>query len=195
MERLFAGLGCLSALAAVALGAFAAHGLRPRLAPDLLNTFETGARYQMYHALGLLAVAWACGRWSGSAMTLAGWLFVAGTVVFSGSLYLLSMGGPRWLGAITPLGGLAFLAADDHGKIGRHDARVRSTVPGPRCVYRGVSTSSSSGTLNGFVISRVPGGRPTMSCLSCPDTTHTVAHGCSARASCATAAPVMSGIQ
>jgi uncharacterized membrane protein YgdD (TMEM256/DUF423 family) len=109
MERIFAGLGAGSALIAVALGAFAAHGLRARLTPELLNTFETGARYQMYHALGLLAVAWACGRWPGAAAVLAGWLFVAGTIVFSGSLYLLGLGGPRWLGAITPFGGLAFL--------------------------------------------------------------------------------------
>jgi len=110
MERPFAGLGSLSALIAVALGAFAAHGLKARLSPELLNTFETGARYQMYHALGLLAVAWACGRWPGTAVILAGWLFVVGTIVFSGSLYLLSVGGPRWVGAITPLGGLAFIA-------------------------------------------------------------------------------------
>ncbi len=106
----FAGLGAILAFLAVAAGAFGAHALRPRLAPDLLEVFETAARYQMYHALALLAVAWASERWPGPAPALAGWLFVAGIVVFSGSLYLLSLTGQRWLGAITPLGGLAFLA-------------------------------------------------------------------------------------
>ena len=110
MERVFAGLGAMSAVVAVALGAFAAHGLKARLSTELLAVFETGARYQMYHALGLLAVAWACGRWPGTAVVLAGWLFVSGTVVFSGSLYLLVLSGQRWLGAITPVGGLAFIA-------------------------------------------------------------------------------------
>jgi uncharacterized membrane protein YgdD (TMEM256/DUF423 family) len=109
MERVFAGLGALSALMAVALGAFAAHGLKARVSPELLTVFETGARYQMYHALGLLAVAWACARWPGTAPIVAGWLFVGGTIVFSGSLYLLSVSAPRWLGAITPVGGLAFI--------------------------------------------------------------------------------------
>ena len=109
MERVFFGLGALSALLAVAAGAFGAHALRERLAPDMLAVFETGARYQMYHALGLLAVAWAVARWPGSAAGLAGWLFLAGTLLFSGSLYLLTLTGQRWLGAITPLGGLAFI--------------------------------------------------------------------------------------
>ena len=109
MERVFAGLGALSALIAVALGAFAAHGLKARLSPELLTVFETAARYQMYHALGLLAVAWACGRWPVPAVIVAGWLFVVGTLIFSGSLYLLSVSGQRWLGAVTPLGGLAFI--------------------------------------------------------------------------------------
>src|SRR5690606_25990242 len=96
--------GCLLALTAVAAGAFGAHGLRDRLAEDLLEIFETGARYQMYHALALLAVAWASSHWTGSMTTAAGWLFIAGTLVFSGSLYLLALSGVRWLGAITPLG-------------------------------------------------------------------------------------------
>jgi len=109
MARLFLGLGAISALIAVAAGAFGAHALRDRLAPDMLAVFETGARYQMYHALGLLAVAWAVAHWPGPAAA-AGWLFVAGTVLFCGSLYLLALTGQRWLGAITPLGGLAFLA-------------------------------------------------------------------------------------
>ena len=110
MDRLFFGLGALSAFIGVALGAFAAHGLKVRLDPAMLATFETGVRYQMYHALGLLAVGWACTRWPGWATTSSGWLFVAGTVLFSGSLYLLALTGERWLGAVTPIGGLAFLA-------------------------------------------------------------------------------------
>jgi uncharacterized membrane protein YgdD (TMEM256/DUF423 family) len=110
VERIFVALGALSGLLAVGAGAFGAHALRERLAPDMLAVFETGARYQMYHALALLAAGWAAGRWPGSATLAAGWLFVAGTVVFSGSLYLLTLTGQRWLGAITPLGGLAFIA-------------------------------------------------------------------------------------
>lgn len=109
-DRLFFGLGSLSAFVAVAAGAFGAHALRSRLPADLLAVFETGARYQMYHALGLLAVAWAAARWPGPWPPRAGWLFVAGTVLFSGSLYALALTGLRWFGAVTPLGGLAFLA-------------------------------------------------------------------------------------
>jgi len=109
MDRVFFGVGALSALVAVAAGAFGAHALRERLAPDMLGVFEVGARYHMYHALGLLAAAWAMGRWPGGPALAAGWLFVAGTLVFSGSLYLLALTGQRWLGAITPLGGLAFM--------------------------------------------------------------------------------------
>jgi uncharacterized membrane protein YgdD (TMEM256/DUF423 family) len=106
----FALAGALSAFIAVAAGAFGAHALRARLAPDLLAVFETGARYQMYHALALLAVAWAATRWPGVPVRAAGWLFIGGTLLFSGSLYLLALTGARWLGAITPLGGLLFLA-------------------------------------------------------------------------------------
>lgn len=109
MDRVFFALGALSALLAVAAGAFGAHALRERLGPDLLGVFDVGARYHMYHALGLLAAAWAVSRWPGGAAVAAGWLFVAGTIVFSGSLYLLALTGQRWLGAITPLGGFAFL--------------------------------------------------------------------------------------
>ena len=110
MDRLFFCLGAISAFLAVAAGAFGAHALRARLAPDLLAVFETAARYQMYHALGLVAAAWAVARWPGAPPQWAGWLFVAGTVLFSGSLYGLALSGARWLGAITPLGGAAFLA-------------------------------------------------------------------------------------
>ncbi len=110
MDRLFFIVGSLSAFVGVALGAFAAHGLKSRLAPDLLATFEVGVRYQLFHALALLAVAWAQTRWPGAVLTAGGWLFVAGTLLFSGSLYVLCLSGARWLGAVTPVGGLAFLA-------------------------------------------------------------------------------------
>ena len=110
-DRLFAFAGSLSALIAVAAGAFGAHALRARLSPDLLSVFETGARYQMYHALALLAAAWlASARPGANSVVWAGGLFLLGTVVFSGSLYALALTGQRWLGAITPLGGVAFLA-------------------------------------------------------------------------------------
>ena len=110
MDRTFFALGAALAGIAVAAGAFGAHGLRGRLEPDMLAVFETAVRYQMYHALALLAVAWAATRWPDAGAGLAGWLFVAGTVVFSGSLYVLALSGVRWLGAITPVGGLCFLA-------------------------------------------------------------------------------------
>ncbi len=110
-ERLFAGAGAVSGLIAVALGAFGAHGLRQRLSADMLAVFETGVRYQVYHALALFAVAWAVSRWTSSPQAIwAGWLFIAGTVIFSGSLYILATSGVRWLGAITPVGGICFLA-------------------------------------------------------------------------------------
>lgn len=109
MDRLFFILGCLSAFIAVAAGAFGAHALRDKLSPDLLNTFEVGVRYQMYHALALLAVAWAISHWPNSNAALAGWLFTAGTILFSGSLYAMSLSGVRGFGAITPLGGLLFI--------------------------------------------------------------------------------------
>jgi uncharacterized membrane protein YgdD (TMEM256/DUF423 family) len=110
MERLFLALGSAFGGLGVALGAFGAHVLKDRLAPNMLANFETGVRYQMYHALALLAVVWAIGRWPGSGLpVVAGWLFVAGTVLFSFSLYALALSGQRWLGAITPLGGAAFV--------------------------------------------------------------------------------------
>lgn len=109
MEKLFFAIGSLSAFIGVAVGAFGAHALKKRLAPDMLTIFEVGVRYHIYHAFALIATAWAVSQWPGSLATTAGWLFVTGTVLFSGSLYLLSLSGLRWLGAITPLGGLAFL--------------------------------------------------------------------------------------
>ncbi len=108
MERIFAGLGAVNAFLAVAAGAFAAHGLKGKLSPDMLEVFETGARYEMYHALGLIAVAWLC-TVAGARANPAGWAMLIGIVLFSGSLYLLALTGIRWLGAITPLGGVGFL--------------------------------------------------------------------------------------
>lgn len=102
--------GALMAGLAVAAGAFGAHALKGRLSPELLQVFETGVRYQMYHALGLLAVAVACDRWPQTNFNLVGWLMVSGIVLFSGSLYALCLTGVRALGAITPLGGVCFLA-------------------------------------------------------------------------------------
>lgn len=110
MDRLFFAAGAISACLAVAAGAFGAHGLKSRLGAEMLSIFETGVRYQMYHAFALIVVAWALTRWPGHLMATSGWLFIAGTLIFSGSLYLLSLTGWRWLGAITPLGGLAFIA-------------------------------------------------------------------------------------
>lgn len=107
--RIFAVVGALSAFLGVAAGAFGAHALRSRVPPDLLAVFETAARYQMYHAFGLIAVAWAATQWPGALVRASGWLFVAGTLVFSGSLYVLSLTGVRWLGAFTPIGGLLLL--------------------------------------------------------------------------------------
>lgn len=110
MDRIFLMLGSACGLIAVMAGAFGAHALRQRLGPDLLAVFETGARYQMYHALALLLVALLIPRLPGTLPVAAGWLFFAGIVVFSGSLYVLALSGVRWLGAITPLGGLALMA-------------------------------------------------------------------------------------
>jgi uncharacterized membrane protein YgdD (TMEM256/DUF423 family) len=103
-------LGAISAGLGVALGAFGAHALRARLTPEMLAVFETGVRYQMYHALALLIVGTAMARVAMPATVMAaGWLFVLGTLLFSGSLYILAVTGTRWWGAVTPLGGVAFL--------------------------------------------------------------------------------------
>ncbi len=108
--RLFFVIGALAAGIGVAAGAFGAHGLEGRVTPARLETFETGVKYQMYHALALLFVSWAATQWPAPAVTWAGYCFTAGIVVFSGSLYLLVLTDTGWLGAITPLGGVAFLA-------------------------------------------------------------------------------------
>ncbi len=110
MERTFALAGAVSAFIAVAAGAFGSHALRARLSPAMLTVFETATRYQMYHAMGLAFVAWAVTRWPGPLPWAAGWLFITGTAVFSGSLYALALTGITGLGALTPLGGLCFLA-------------------------------------------------------------------------------------
>ena len=109
MDRTFALAGAVFALIAVALGAFGAHALESRVEPADLEIWETAVRYQMWHALALLVVASLMARWPGGGLELAGWSFVAGILIFSGSLYALVGTGVRGLGAITPIGGLAFL--------------------------------------------------------------------------------------
>lgn len=110
MSRRSLALGALSAGMAVALGAFAAHALKTRLEPQLLVAFEVGVRYQMYHALALVAVGLLAERRASRLLGASAALFFAGTVLFSGSLYALGLTGVRGLGAITPFGGVAFLA-------------------------------------------------------------------------------------
>jgi uncharacterized membrane protein YgdD (TMEM256/DUF423 family) len=110
MERVFFLYGTVSALVGVAAGAFGAHGLKGRLDPEMLSVFKVGVQYQMYHAFALIAAAGAHTKWPSRFVRIGGWLFVIGTILFSGSLYLLSVSGVQWIGAVTPLGGLAFLA-------------------------------------------------------------------------------------
>lgn len=110
MDRLFLAMGAFSALMSVTAGAFGTHALRTRLSPEMLNVFEIGVRYQMYHSIALIAVAWVYTRWSTTLVSVSGFLFILGIILFSGSLYLLSLTGIKWLGAITPLGGLALLS-------------------------------------------------------------------------------------
>ena len=110
--KLFLATGCIAALLAVALGAFGAHALKTRIAPELLAVYRTGVEYHFYHALGLILVGLAAFHLPDSAwLRSAGWAMLAGILLFSGSLYLLALTGLRWLGAITPFGGVAFLAA------------------------------------------------------------------------------------
>ena len=110
MDRALYIAAAVAGFLGVALGAFGAHGLRGRLVPELMAVFETGVRYQLFHVVALFAAAWGRARWQHRAFGVAGVLFAAGIVVFSGSLYLLVFTGVRALGAVTPLGGLAFLA-------------------------------------------------------------------------------------
>ena len=109
MDRVLFTAGCALGFTGVALGAFGAHALKARLAPELLATFDTGVRYQLTHALALLAVAWACTRWPGRRVHWSGGLFTAGTLLFSGSLYALALTGVRGFGIVTPIGGVALL--------------------------------------------------------------------------------------
>ena len=109
MDRTFLLVGALAGFIGVAFGAFGAHALRSRLSPEMLAVFETGVRYQMYHAFAVLTVALAAARLDGWMIRAAGWSFTAGIVLFSGSLYLLALSGITSLGAVTPLGGLGFL--------------------------------------------------------------------------------------
>lgn len=110
MGRQLIVIGAVFGFLGVGLGAFGAHMLKEKLTPDLFDIFEVGVRYHMYHALAIVAAGLAVAHWPGSGVGLAGWLFAAGIVVFSGSLYVLALTGTRWLGAITPIGGVAFLA-------------------------------------------------------------------------------------
>lgn len=111
MERTFFIIASLFGGLSVALGAFGAHALRGRIEESLLANYQTGVSYMFYHSLALLAVAWALSRWPASSLPVwAGWLFIVGIVVFSGSLFVMAFTGLRWLGAITPIGGVAFIA-------------------------------------------------------------------------------------
>jgi len=110
MERFFFVAASLFGFLAVVLGAFGAHGLKAYMDANLLVTFETGVRYQMYHTFALLVVALAYAKWPGKGLIASGWLFITGIILFSGSLYVLSLSGMRSLGMITPFGGIAFLA-------------------------------------------------------------------------------------
>ncbi len=109
--RTFILLAAIFGFLGVALGAFGVHALRPTLeASGRVDTYETAVQYQLYHALALLGAAWAAERWPGRLTRAAGWLFVLGIVLFSGSLYILAIGTVRFMGAVAPLGGAAFLA-------------------------------------------------------------------------------------
>lgn len=106
----FVVAGALLAAAAVGAGAFGAHALATRLTPERLATWETAARYHLVHAVALVLLGAIADRWPGAQLEPAGWLFTTGIVIFGGTVYALALGGPRWLGAITPIGGLALIA-------------------------------------------------------------------------------------
>jgi uncharacterized membrane protein YgdD (TMEM256/DUF423 family) len=112
MNKALMILGAANAFLAVGLGAFGAHGLKPKLSTEMLAVFQTAVQYHFYHALGLLLIGIVATLWPGSGLLkVAGWAMLGGIILFSGSLYILSISGIRWLGAVTPFGGLAFLAA------------------------------------------------------------------------------------
>ena len=110
MNHLFLIIAGISGFLSVGLGAFAAHGLKNKLSPEMMTIFQTGVQYHQFHTIALLVVALLLGNSASGPGTYAGWLFLAGIVIFSGSLYALSITEIRILGAITPIGGLAFLA-------------------------------------------------------------------------------------
>ena len=107
----FFALGAVLGALGVAAGAFGAHALESRLAADRLELFELAARYQMIHALALLATGLAADRWPSGLINTSGWLFVIGTLIFCGTIYALAFGAPRILGAVTPMGGLSLIVA------------------------------------------------------------------------------------
>jgi len=111
MSKILLTLGALNAFLAVGLGAFGAHGLKGRIVSEMMSVYQTAVQYHFYHALGLVLIGVMATLWPGSGLLkVAGWVMLAGIILFSGSLYVLSISGIRWLGAVTPIGGLAFLA-------------------------------------------------------------------------------------
>ena len=110
LSQRFLVLGSILAGSGVAAGAFGAHALKEILDAPMLQVFDTATRYVMYHAFGLCIVSWAIDRYPGQGLAKSGWLFIIGILLFSGSLYVVSLAGIRWMGAVTPIGGLAFLA-------------------------------------------------------------------------------------
>ncbi len=109
-SKVFLIFGSIFGFLGVALGAFAAHALKTKLSQELFNIFEVGVRYHMYHALALIAVAWAVRQYPHSCVVFSGWLFLLGMIIFSGSLYILALSGVKVWGAVTPVGGLLLLA-------------------------------------------------------------------------------------
>jgi uncharacterized membrane protein YgdD (TMEM256/DUF423 family) len=105
----FLMIGAILGGSGVAAGAFGAHALKEILDAPMLQVFETATRYVMYHAFGLCIVSWAIDRYPEQGLEKTGWLFLLGILLFSGSLYVVSLAGIRWMGAVTPLGGLAFM--------------------------------------------------------------------------------------
>lgn len=110
MERFFFIVGAFSAFISVTAGAYGSHGLKGKLSPEMLSVFEIGVRYQMYHALGLIAVSFASVQWPGKLMLAAGCLFIAGALLFSGTIYLYCLTGTKWFGPLTPIGGALLMA-------------------------------------------------------------------------------------
>ncbi len=111
MDKILMSFGASFAALAVGMGAFGAHGLKAHLTDEMMTVYKTAVDYHMYHALALLGVAWAVSKWPGNSLLVwGGFLLLAGLIIFSGSLYILVLSNTRWLGAITPIGGVAFLA-------------------------------------------------------------------------------------